>query len=30
MEVRLDEGLLGDEAIRRRLDEWWTARSIPS
>jgi poly(A) polymerase len=29
MEVRLDEGLLGDDAIRRRLDEWWTARSIP-
>ena len=30
MEVRLDEGLLGDDAIRTRLDEWWAARSIPS
>jgi poly(A) polymerase len=29
MEIRLDEGLLGDEVIRRRLDEWWAARSIP-
>jgi poly(A) polymerase len=28
MEIRLDEGLLGDEAIRARLDEWWAARSI--
>ena len=28
MEVRLDEGLIGDEAIRARLDEWWAARSI--
>jgi poly(A) polymerase len=27
MEVRLDEGLLGDDAIRARLDEWWAARS---
>ena len=23
MEIRLDEGLLGDEEIRRRLDAWW-------
>jgi poly(A) polymerase len=23
MEVRLDEGLIGDDAIRARLDEWW-------
>jgi poly(A) polymerase len=23
LEIRLDEGLLGDEEIRRRLDEWW-------
>jgi poly(A) polymerase len=22
-EIRLDEGLLGDEEIRRRLDSWW-------
>lgn len=27
MEVRLDEGLLGDEEIRRRLDAWWAARA---
>jgi poly(A) polymerase len=26
MEVRLDEGLLGDDEIRRRLDAWWAAR----
>jgi poly(A) polymerase len=26
MEVRLDEGLLGDDEIRRRLDDWWAAR----
>ena len=30
MEIRLDEGLLGDDAIRARLDEWWAPRSIPS
>ena len=30
MEVRLDEGLLGDGAIRMRLDEWWAQHSIPS
>lgn len=23
LEIRLDEGLLGDDAIRARLDEWW-------
>jgi poly(A) polymerase len=23
MEIRLEEGLIGDAAIRRRLDEWW-------
>ncbi len=26
LEVRLDEGLLGDEAIRERLLAWWRAR----
>ncbi len=26
MEVRLDEGLIGDEQIRKRLDEWWNSR----
>jgi poly(A) polymerase len=28
MDIRLDEGLLGEEAVRARLDEWWAARSI--
>jgi poly(A) polymerase len=28
MEIRLDEGLLGEAAIRARLDEWWAERSI--
>ena len=23
LEIRLDEGLLGDDAIRARLDNWW-------
>ncbi len=27
LEIRLDEGLLGDAEIRRRLDAWWAARS---
>jgi poly(A) polymerase len=27
LEIRLDEGLIGDDAIRRRLDEWWTEQS---
>lgn len=27
LEVRLDEGILGDDEIRRRLDAWWTART---
>lgn len=26
MEIRLDEGLLGEEEIRRRLDAWWASR----
>jgi len=26
-ELRLDEGLLGEEAAARRLDEWWAART---
>jgi len=26
MDVRLDEGLLGGDEIRRRLDEWWAAQ----
>lgn len=28
MELRLDEGLLGDVEIRRRLDAWWAAQRI--
>jgi poly(A) polymerase len=27
LEIRLEEGLLGDEEIRRRLDAWWSARN---
>jgi poly(A) polymerase len=26
MEIRLEEGLIGDEEIRARLDEWWARR----
>jgi poly(A) polymerase len=27
MEIRLEEGAVGDAEIRRRLDEWWSART---
>ena len=27
MEIRLEEGLVGEEEARRRLDTWWAARS---
>lgn len=27
LEIRLDEGLVGDAEIRRRLDEWWARRA---
>lgn len=27
LDVRLDEGVIGEEAARRRLDEWWARRS---
>ncbi len=27
MEIRLEEGTVGDAEIRRRLDEWWAART---
>ena len=27
MEIRLEEGVLGDEEIRRRLIEWWTSQT---
>jgi poly(A) polymerase len=26
LEIRLEEGLVGDEEIRRRLNEWWAAK----
>ncbi|MFM8482784.1 MAG: CCA tRNA nucleotidyltransferase, partial [Actinomycetota bacterium] len=26
LEIRLEEGLLGDAEIRKRLDAWWSAR----
>jgi poly(A) polymerase len=26
MDIRLDEGVLGDDEIRRRLDTWWSSR----
>jgi poly(A) polymerase len=26
LEIRLEEGLIGDAAIRKRLDEWWAER----
>ncbi|MFM8644215.1 MAG: HDIG domain-containing metalloprotein, partial [Actinomycetota bacterium] len=27
MEIRLDEGIIGDVEIRKRLDEWWASRT---
>ena len=27
MEIRIEEGLLGDEAIRERLKSWWNLRT---
>ncbi len=27
MDIRLDEGVLGDDEIRKRLDAWWSTRS---
>jgi poly(A) polymerase len=30
MEIRLEKGLVGDEEIRRRLDEWWASRPANS
>jgi len=29
MEIRLDEGLLGETEVRRRLDEWWMSQHKP-
>lgn len=30
LDIRLDEGLLGDVEVHRRLDDWWAARSESS
>lgn len=30
LQLRLDEGLLGEEEVRRRLDEWWKAEQNPA
>lgn len=30
LEIRLDEGLIGDDAVRSRLHEWWSAAREPS
>jgi poly(A) polymerase len=27
MDIRLDEGIIGEDEVRRRLDAWWTQRS---
>ena len=29
LELRLEEGLLGADAVRARLDEWWSAHPLP-
>jgi hypothetical protein len=26
LEIRLDEGMVGDENIRERLDNWWRSQ----
>jgi poly(A) polymerase len=28
LEARLDEGPLGEEEARRRLDRWWSERQV--
>jgi poly(A) polymerase len=30
LQIRLDEGLLDEEEILRRLDDWWAERTLPS
>ena len=27
MDIRLEEGLLGDAEIRRRLEQWWATKT---
>jgi poly(A) polymerase len=29
LEVRLEEGLLGEEIVRQRLDNWWQNHYAP-
>jgi poly(A) polymerase len=29
LEIRLEEGLLGEEEVRRRLDDWWRTQHSP-
>jgi hypothetical protein len=29
LQIRLDEGVLDEEEILRRLDDWWAERSQP-
>ena len=29
LEIRLDEGLIGEEEARRRLRAWWATRQAP-
>jgi poly(A) polymerase len=26
LEIRLDEGMLGDDVVRQRLDDWWRSQ----
>ena len=30
MEVRLEDGLIGDAAVRERLDQWWADQQTES
>jgi poly(A) polymerase len=30
LDLRLDEGLLGDDVVRKRLDAWWAERTAPA
>jgi hypothetical protein len=27
MEIRLEEGLIGDDALKSKLDAWWSERA---
>ena len=28
LEIRLEEGLLGDDVVRQRLDDWWQTEHL--